>query len=487
MRDQKLSFNILFNSLWGTIPPQLELLHHPISRVIIDSREATPDSLFVALQGETQDGHDFIANALSGGSLAVIAEPRIKEMDLPDMTYIIPGQPLPEKLDPPYAFVVEDALAGLQQLAATWRREFPALRVVAVTGSVGKTSVKELTASVLGQRYATIRSRGNYNNEIGLPLTMLRFTSKHQRAVLEMGMYALGEIRQLAQQALPSIGIVTNVGPTHLERLGTLEAITDAKAELVEALPAEGTAILNGDDPRVLAMAGRTKANVFTYGLSPTCDLWANNIESRGTQGVHFQLHTNDEHLFAAIPLLGRHSVHNALAAASVGLIEGEGWDEIIGGMKDISAQLRLLTVSGIHDSMILDDTYNASPDSTMAALNLLAELPGRKIAVLGDMLELGSFELSGHQLVGRRAADIVSMLIVIGSRGQLIGEAALQAGMETDRVAMVRKNQEAIDILRKALQPEDAVLVKGSRGMRMEEIVAALSTTKSTTNATAM
>ena len=395
------------------------------------------------------------------------------------MTFLVPGQPLPARMEPPYGFVVEEPLAGLQKLAATWRRVFPNLRVVGVTGSVGKTSVKELAASVLSQRYATIRSRGNYNNEIGLPLTMLRFTSKHQRAVLEMGMYAPGEIRQLAAQALPSIGIVTNVGPTHLERLGTLDAITDAKAELVEALPAGGTAILNGDDPRVLAMAGRTKANVFTYGLSPTCDLWANNIESRGMQGVRFQLHTRDEHLFAAIPLLGQHSVHNALAAASVGLIEGEGWDEIISGMKDISAHVRLLTVSGINGSIILDDTYNASPDSTMAALNLLADLPGRKIAVLGDMLELGSFELSGHQLVGRRAADIVSMLIVVGSRGKLIGEAALQAGMETERVAIVKKNQEAINILREALQPKDTVLVKGSRGMKMEEIVSALSTTK--------
>jgi len=290
MRDQKLSLEILFKSLWGATPPGSTLLEQPISRVIIDSREAVPGSLFVALKGENQDGHDFIANALHQGSVAVIAEPRITEMELPDMTFIVPGQPLPEKMEPPYAFVVEDALAGLQQLAATWRRVFPALRVVGVTGSVGKTSVKELAASVLSQRYATIRSRGNYNNEIGLPLTMLRFTSKHQRAVLEMGMYAPGEIRQLAAQALPSIGIVTNVGPTHLERLGTLDAITDAKAELVEALPAGGTAILNGDDPRVLAMAGRTKANVFTYGLSPTCDLWANNIESRGMQGVRFQL-----------------------------------------------------------------------------------------------------------------------------------------------------------------------------------------------------
>jgi len=476
MSTKSLTLKALFNTLWGGDPSRIGELDRPIPQVTINSTEATEGSLFVALKGEQRDGHAFIGDALSKGVQAIIAEPVAQEMELPDATLVFAGQPLPDTLHPPYIFVVPDSLTGLQELAAYWRRQFPQLKVVGVTGSVGKTSAKELIAAVLAQKYSTIKSEGNYNNEIGLPLSLLRLTSDHERAVLEMGMYAMGEIRHLTTLALPSIGVVTNIGPTHLERLGTLEAIADAKAELVEALPVDGTAILNGDDPRVLAMAERTKAHVFTYGLSPRCDLWADNIESRGTEGLRFQLHTENEHLFAAIPLLGRHSVHTALAAASVGLVEGEGWDEIIGGIKDISAQVRLMIVPGKNGSIILDDTYNASPDSNMAALNLLAELPGRKMAALGDMLELGSYELAGHQRVGGRAAEVVDVLVTVGPRGRLIGEAALEAGMTKEQVAMVDTNQEAIALLQKLLNDGDILLVKGSRGMQMEEIVSALS-----------
>jgi UDP-N-acetylmuramoyl-tripeptide--D-alanyl-D-alanine ligase len=368
-------------------------------------------------------------------------------------------------------------LKAFQRLAAFWRVRFSP-RVIGVTGSVGKTTTKEMIWSVLRKKSRTLKSWGSYNNEIGLPLTLLYLDSSHEQVVLEMGMYALGEIAELATIARPHVGVVTNVGPTHLERLGTIERIAQAKSELVEALPSAsdgGAAILNGDDPMVRAMAGKTKARVFCYGLDPACDLWASHIESQGLEGVRFQLHYKGERLHVKIPLLGRHSVHTALAAAAVGLVEGESWEEIVAGLWDVTEQLRLVAIHGIRGSTILDDTYNASPTSTIAALNLLEEMSGRKIAVLGDMLELGDFEEEGHRKVGRRVVDVVSILITVGPRGRIMGQEALACGMAEGDVFMVEDNEQAIAQLRQIVGRGDIMLIKGSRGMKMEEIVAAL------------
>jgi len=444
------------------------------SRAVIDSRLAEEGSLFIALRGEKQDGHSFVADAFNRGAVVALVE---REVDA-DCHYLDtrkdPFQLPDSGLQLPLCLIVEDCLAALQKAAAYWRRQHD-VRVVGVTGSVGKTTTKELVAAVLARRYSTLKSWGNYNNEIGLPLTLLHLGPEHERVVLEMGMYALGEIAQLADIALPVIGVVTNVGPVHLERLGTIERIAQAKAELVEALPADGVAVLNYDDERVRVMKAKTRARVFYYGLSPEADLWADQIESEGLSGVRFRFHYGDEIIYARIPLLGRHSVHTALAAAAVGLVEGESWEEIMAGLRDTSAQLRLVAVSGPNGSTILDDTYNASPASTLAALNLLEELPGRHIAVLGDMLELGSYEEEGHRKVGRRAMEVVSILITVGPRGRIIGEEALHCGMSPESVHIVETNQEAVKILRKVVAPGDVILVKGSRAMRMEEIVTAL------------
>jgi UDP-N-acetylmuramoyl-tripeptide--D-alanyl-D-alanine ligase len=360
------------------------------------------------------------------------------------------------------------------------------VRVIGITGSVGKTTSKEVIASVLSQRYHTLKSEGNYNNELGLPLTLLRLTAKHERAVLEMGMYDLGEIAQLARISLPQTGVVTNVGPTHLERLGTMERIAWAKTELPRALPpAEdgGVAILNLDDPLVWAMAGETEARVFSYGLDQGADLWADDIESVGFEGIRFRLHHGQELIHARLPMLGRHSVHTALRAAAVGLVEGLSWGEIVAGMRDQSAQLRLVAVPGPAGSTILDDTYNSSPASCIAALTLLHELAGReragrRIAVLGDMYELGAYSDEAHKLVGRRARDVVDLLVTVGRLGRIIGEEAVKAGMTESSVHAVESNAEAVDLLLALLEPAssgDLILVKGSRGLAMEGIVTAL------------
>lgn len=451
-----------------------------LTDVVIDSRQARRGSLFVALKGEVSDGHSFIGDAFVRGATAIIAEhrppsPTADATGPGEKLNIVDGVGAESPFDPaiPTCFVVPSSLKGLQQLAAFWRRRFPQCKTIGVTGSIGKSSTKELVASVLQQRFTTLRSRGNLNNEIGLPLTLLEMNDSIERAVLEMGMYAIGEIRELCSLAQPSIGIVTNVGPSHLERLGSVEKIGEAKRELVEALPPEGSAILNGDDRIVREMANRTSAHVIYYGIDPQNDVWADEIESHGLEGIAFDLHYRSEKIRLRIPLLGRHSVHTALAATSVGLIEGLFWDEILSGLKDASAQLRLIAVPGEKGTTILDDTYNASPESSLAALNLLADLAGRKVAVLGDMLELGLFEERGHRVVGGRAAEVVSVLVTVGGRGKWIGETARAAGLKDTLFA--DDNHQAVDILRQVMQAGDVILVKGSRGARMEEIVSEL------------
>jgi UDP-N-acetylmuramoyl-tripeptide--D-alanyl-D-alanine ligase len=479
---QMLTIADLVEGLTGQRPSNLEqkvtdsevvTASEEITAAVIDSRQASPGSLFVALKGEHRDGHDFIADAFQRGAIAAIAEREVDvgcwKLDVGQTPFQFPSS----SLQLPVCFIVEDSLKALQQVAAHWRGKYTP-RVVGITGSVGKTTTKEMVYGVLSQRFRTLKSEGNYNSETGLPLTLLKLKPSHQRVVLEMGMYDLGEIADLAAIARPHIGVVTKVDPTHLERLGTIERIAQAKTELVESLPDDGVAILNGDDFRVCQMAAKTEAQVFSYGLDQTCDLWANDIESQGLEGIRFRFHHGSETIYAKVPMLGRHSVHTALAAAAVGLVEGQSWEEIIDGLRG-AAQLRLVVVPGLQGSTILDDTYNASPTSSIAALNLLEELDGRKIAVLGDMLELGAYEEEGHRKVGRRALDVVDVLITVGERGRLIAEEALAWGMEEQKVFMKEDKDSAIARLREIIAPGDVILVKGSRGMKMEEIVATL------------
>ncbi len=452
-----------------------ETLKQPVSRTVIDSRQAEPGSLFVALKGEHADGHDYVGDAFSRGAVAAIVA---QDVALPGPTLDLTGPTLtlPGAWSLPLVLKTADSLEALQRLATFWRRQH-SVRVIGITGSVGKTTTKELAAAVLARRYVTLKSEASYNNEIGLPLTLVHLTEEHERVVLEMGMYDVGEIADLVHIAQPHVGIVTIIGPVHLERAGTLERIVEAKTELIEGLPPgpEGVAILNFDDERVRGMAQATQARVFYYGLSPEADLWADHIEGFGLDGIRFRLHYGDETLYVKIPLLGRHSVHTALRATAVGLVEGLSWQEILEGLREPSAQLRLVAVPGPAGATILDDTYNASPASTIAALNLLDELDGRKIAILGDMLELGNYEREGHQKVGMRALEVADVLITVGQRGAIIGRTALRWGMPADRVHIFEENAAAIALLQELVTGNDVILVKGSRAMQMEEIVSVL------------
>jgi len=456
-----------------------------VSEVVTDSREVVPNALFVALSGERTDGHNFLANVAASGALGALvrrAQVEQRQADLDQQLQrpwilIDPanGDELSAATTRTFLLIaVDDPLMALQRLAVYHRRQLtPA--VVGITGSVGKTSTKEVVAAVLGRRFRTLKTKRSYNSEVTVPTTLLQLTADHEVAVLEMGMWAPGEIRFLAGLARPRIGIVTNVGPSHLERLGSIEAIAHAKAELVESLPADGVAILNADDERVNAMAERTAAQVLRYGLTPTADLWADAIESRGLSGIAFCAHYRDEEFYLKLPLIGRHSVHTALVAIATGLVLGMGWDDIISGLQDETTQLRLFIVPGVGGSQIIDDSYNAAPSSSLAALTLLGELEGRRIAVMGDMLELGSAEEEGHRLVGRRVAEVAQQLICVGPRARWIAEEARLSGMDANRVLVVEHNADVVDALQAMLRPGDYVLVKGSRGVAMDQIVAAV------------
>jgi len=468
----KLSFVI--ESLTGVLPQGVD---REIRDAAIDSRQVTPDSLFIALPGERFDGHDFVQDAINqGASVALISREVSTEYNQLDLRQ---GWKADQQLavgDAPVCLIVDDSLNAMQKIARFWRRRLD-LVVIGITGSVGKSTTKELVAEVLSQRYKTLKSPGNLNNEIGLPLTLLQLTEQHERAVLEMGFYVPGEIEFLCDLALPQVGVVTNIGTMHAERAGTIEDIARGKAELVQALPPEpdGLAILNFDDPKVREMADQSKSRIFFYGMSPDAHLWADQVEGLGLDGIRFRLHYRNEVLHLRVPLIGRHSVHTALRAAAVGLIDGLSWQEIVNGLQSGKAQLRLVAVRSKSGAIILDDTYNASPESTLAALNLLDDLEGHKIAVLGDMLELGQYERQGHTMVGVRAAEVASELITVGERAKWIASSAANAGLAPNMITVFDTAQQSVDFLKNHLNSKDVVLVKGSRGMQMEIIVSAL------------
>ncbi len=437
-----------------------------ISRFTNDSREVIVGSVFVAFVGEKVDGHQFITSAFERGAVAAIVEkpdPNFSAVDL----RISP--PHIQNLAAPIQIVVENSERALQAVARYWRRQHP-VRVIGITGSVGKTTTKELTANVLSQRFRTLKSEKNFNTEIGLPLQLLNLRPEHERVVLEMGMYVKGDIALLASIAQPNVGIVTNVGTVHVERAGSRQAIVEGKRELVEALPADGVAILNYDDKHVRGMADHTNAQVMTYGLTAKADLWASDIESVGWDGMRFALNYQGEKLHIQVPMMGRHSVQTALRAAAAGLVEGMAWEDIIVGLQSHRDEMRLQVVAGPNGSRLIDDSYNASPQSMIAALNLLDDLEGRKVAVLGDMLELGSDEVDGHIRVGLRSAEVADILIAVGKRAKLIALAARDGGLAN--VHHLPNTDAAIQLVTDLAQPNDIILVKASYGARLTRIV---------------
>jgi UDP-N-acetylmuramoyl-tripeptide--D-alanyl-D-alanine ligase len=468
-----LTLSDVLEALTGIRPADTSLV---ISEASVDSRQVIPAALFVALPGEHTDGHSYISEAFEmGANLALVQHDLRTQYSVIDLREgIIPEDfTTPEE---PFCLWVNNTLKALQEIARFWRQKLD-VSIIGITGSIGKSTTKELAAEVLSQRFRTLKSRGNLNNEIGLPLSILRFGYGHERAVLEMGFYVPGEIAFLCDIAQPRIGVITNVGPVHAERAGSLEDIARGKAELIRALPPspEGVAILNYDDPLVRPMAEQTEARVFYYGLNPSADLWADHIEGMGLNGIRFQLHYGNEVLHLRVPLIGQHSVHTALRAAAIGLVEDLSWHDIVSGLQQGRNQLRLVAVHSAKGALILDDTYNSSPESAIAGLNLLREMDGKKIGVLGDMLELGPYEKLGHQRVGERIAQVCDELVAVGPRSRIMVEAAKKAGMPASAITWFAEVPETIDFLRIRLKEGDVALIKGSLGLAMSRIVTAL------------
>ena len=442
----------------------------------IDSRKVIPGSIFFALPGERTDGHDFIADAFSKGALLAVVQkdvsgqfPMIDLLNSEDaMLATIPN--------PPLCIRVNDSLKGLQQIAAHWRRQLE-LRVIAITGSVGKSSTKELVAEVLSRKYHTYKNPGNYNNEIGLPLTLLNMGEGHQYAVLEMGFYYPGEITFLCEIALPNMGIVTNIGTVHAERAGSREEIVRGKTELVKALPAspEGIALLNMDDALVRQMAQKTSAKVVTYGQKEGADFRALNILSKGLEGIEFDIAMSEGEVHVKSPLFGRHSVMTCLRAFAAGSLAGVPIEEIRKGLAGAQSQLRMSVYRLATGAIILDDAYNATPESTLAALDLLAEVEGLHLAVLGDMLELGEYERFGHERVGEHVANCAHALIAIGPRSKAIVDKAIQSGLPAQKTFWFEDAEQALDTVKGYCSKEWVLLVKGSHGMRLDRITTVL------------
>ena len=434
-----------------------------VSGVAIDSRDVSPGKLFFALLGARSDGHLYVGDVLNRGGAAVIS--RQVQVNAAQSQ-----RPL---------IMVADTLQAMQDLAGYYRRLF-SLPVVAVKGSTGKTTTKDLIAGVLGTIYRVLKTEGNQNNEIGLPLTLMRIDRDCDAVVLEMAMRGQGQIAALCRLSQPQIGVVTNIGMTHMESLGSQEAIAEAKGELLRALPPGGCAVLNGDDPWQRRLADQCNCEVIFYGEGDGTAVSARNIVMYGLRGSEWLLQTPLGEATCHLPHPGRHNISNALAAAAVGCQLGLRPEQIAHGLETVSLTGRRLEIKkGIRGSTIVDDTYNASPASVKAALRLLADIPdrGRSIAVLGDMYELGQETVSGHRAVGEYAATLqIDYLFTVGELAREIAEGARAAGMPTNRVGVCPDNQTVTALVRDFVKSGDVVLIKGSRGVRMEEIVAPLS-----------
>jgi UDP-N-acetylmuramoyl-tripeptide--D-alanyl-D-alanine ligase len=457
---------------------QVTDLQHEFAGVHVDSRAVRRTDLFVALPGTRTDGHQFVAAAFAAGARGAIVS-RVPEGTTP----LAPCEGT-ERPRARFLFVVPDTTAALQRVAQYWRRRHSA-RVVGVTGSIGKTTTKEVLSGVLATKWPVLKNAANLNTEIGLPLTLLGLRAEHRVAVLEMGMYDQGDIALLAKIAEPEVGMVTTVAPVHLERMGSIEAIAREKSRLIAALPVDGLAVLNADDPwtRAMAQASGTAPAVLV-GVHPDADYRACNVEPRGLDGSSFTLCADGRQLQIRTCVPGTHTVHAFLGAAAVARSLDMSWAEVKDALETIRIDIRQRILRRGDHVLIIDDSYNAAPMSMHASLALLASSPGTRVAVLGDMLELGPLEEQAHRDVGERAARVADWLVVRGARSEWLAESAQAHGLPPERVVRAASNSEAVAAIETIIrgsagsrQPATdwAILVKGSRGMELEEVVAGL------------
>src|SRR6266567_3006376 len=427
----------------------------------IDSRTILPGELFFAVKGEKMDGHDFVQQAMQKGAVAaVVAHEKLSEV----VSSVAPAHPRSELP----LIAVEDTLIALQLLAKAVRQLW-ARPLIAVTGSAGKTTTKEAIAHLLSSRFRVHKSEGNFNNHFGLPLMLLKLEPEHDLAVVELGMSHLGEITALAQIARPKTGVVTNVAPVHLEFFNSIAEIARAKYELVESLPADGTAVLNGDDEYVSQFGRDFKGKVLTYGFGPACTVRADQWESNGEGGSVFNLVVGNQRENVVLPLIGKHNVHNALAAIAVGLEYGVTLCESAGAMAKLSPADKRGQVVRIGNITVINDCYNSNPKALAAMVDALAEMPAKRwIVVAGEMLELGPQGEELHRESGQYIAG-KKLDILIGVRGlaKAMVDSAKEAGVAAEFLATP---EEAGEWLACETKDGDVVLLKASRGVKLEK-----------------
>lgn len=438
----------------GTYQGPEHLRQQCVSSITTDSRKTEPGCLFVPIVGSRADGHDFIPQVMEAGALASLSEKDLK--------------------DAPYPVIrVQSSLQAVKDIAAYYLKQLD-IPVVGITGSVGKTSTKEAIASVLSQKYRVLKTQGNFNNELGLPLTVFRLRQEDEIAVLEMGISDFGEMHRLASIARPDICVITNIGCCHLENLGDRDGVFRAKTEIFDHLKGQGTVILNGDDDKLAAVKQvQGKPPVF-FGLEEKHPIHAGRIESRGLKGTACTICTPAGDFDVVIPIPGQHMVYNALAGTAVGLAFGLDLDQIRRGIESLQPVNGRFHMIETDQYTIVDDCYNANPMSMKASLQILRDALGRKVAVLGDMGELGIREDALHAEVGTFAASCgLDLLICTGPHCAYMAQAARKAGME--QVVHLDSLEELLNRLPGLVKEGDTILVKASHYMHFEKVVDAL------------
>lgn len=441
-------------------PENAKQTEKEVSCVVIDSRKIQKDGVFIATKGERVDGHDFISQVIQAGAIGVVCER------------------LPEKVQVP-CVLVQDSFQALRDIAEFYRLQLT-IPVIGITGSVGKTSTKEVIAAVLGQKYKVCKTQGNFNNEIGLPLTVLSIQPEHQAAVVEMGINHFGEMYRLSKIARPDICVITNIGECHLENLGSKEGILKEKTEIFAFMNPDGLVFLNGEDDLLNTVTKPGKQEIIRFGYRQEHDIYATDIEDRGLLGSAMKVHIGKETFDAGVTLPGVHMILNALAAAGIGKKLGLTVQEITKGMQQASSVAGRSHVIKTGRYTIIDDCYNANPVSMKASLNLLSTALDRKVAILGDMFELGEQENDLHGEIGAYVAEhAIDELICIGSLSRWMFEKACEKCEEQGRTSAwihyFATKEEAVLQLPTILHQDDAILIKASHGMHFEQLVAML------------
>lgn len=429
-----------------------EAENREVSSITTDSRQAADGCLFVAVKGERVDGHSFIPSVFEQGALCVISE---RELE-----------------DAAGAWIqVESSLQAVKDMAEFYRQQLD-IRVVGITGSVGKTSTKEVIASVLAEKYKVLKTLGNFNNELGLPLTVFRLREEHQVAVLEMGISDFGEMHRLSKIARPDVCVMTNIGQCHLENLKDRDGILRAKSEIFDYLSEKGAVILNGDDDKLSTIKEVKGIRPVFFGVESGREIYADEIKPRGLKGIQCRIHAGEESFSVQIPIPGRHMVLNALAATAVGITMGLNVEQVKAGiekLQSLGGRFHIIEKGGM---FIIDDCYNANPVSMKASLDVLKDAEHRKVAILGDMFELGENAAELHAGVGCHAAqNEIDLLICVGETSRHMAEAAFQTG-GCGEVLQVPTLAALLEVLPKLVQEDDTILVKASHGMHFEKVV---------------